>query len=126
MIETSLENIIQVPVSLMEAFLLVVDDHRQIRAEPVLRLDMAWDNELTIKGWFWPQTIFLLRVNPAMSVVVVHLQNHGSYQINGECLRMREVAFLDRLAPIERQQPFPQTLVELTLAVDEVKEVRRV
>lgn len=123
MTSASLQEILSLDQKAVQVFLITVDPQGEIQIEPVVSVKSVSPTRLNVKGWFGEQTMAFLKTNSQGTLLILNLQTRQGYEIRGQGVAIKDFAFLDGLAPIEKKIHFPQVERELTLEINQIKEL---
>ncbi len=85
------------------------------------RISMEDNGRIGISEWFCPGTLANLQVNPRIAIVVWDPKRDRGYQLLGTSEGVKDVAFMDGLAPdAETEKPLPQVERNILVRVDRV------
>jgi hypothetical protein len=122
---TSLEHMVSAGQA-TEAFLLTADVRQEIQINHIRSLERTSEGQWKVKGWFLPEVMLSLKEGALITVLLFNAVDLQCYQIQGACERIRNIASLDGIAPIEEKERFPQIEWELTLQPETIREIKRI
>lgn len=107
----------------LESFLIILDGRQRTPIIHIASMEVS-NRQLKIKAWLLPEMASTIKDGPSILVLIVNIQNKESFMLRGHCMDIKDAAMMNGIAPGQKQSHFPQIQWELTIEIEELKDLR--